>query len=526
MKTPLTLAVPLLLVSLAGAQSLHSPDQVKLVTFTTSLDPGVAGTAHAQLTGTPGTTFKLLGAPHQDAGFAASRATLAGEGVLDADGEAFLSWPLVDLQAMPYGAKLDYLAVLEAQPKSGGTLGQASHFSNKSVMALGAPVHCQDLDFDFTIGPVEPVAGQLIDEQWSSIGLHISAENNVPGHPDKAIVFDSSNPTGNDTDLQTPGYGPGNDTALGKLLIIAQDDIDADMDGLVDDPNDEAGGGWLIFAFDSPVAICSATVVDIDDENPSRIAIHFADGSPPAILVVPALGDNSVQTIGLAFSGVERLEFRFAGSGAVANVGFQPCPSVLTLDETMTGKPTYFRPGTVMTDQYLAVLGISISAVNNHVFPVAHPDKALVFDTSNPTGGDTDLATPGPGIGNTTALGKVLIIAENDVDVDGDGVVDDPDDEAFGGVLRFDFDAEVAFLGGTVLDIDTNEGAFFSLRDAADQVISVIPLVNLGDNSVQVVDLARPVAGVHAVELHMSGSGALARLRWCPPGEGDDGDPQ
>jgi hypothetical protein len=35
---------------------------------------------------------------------------------------------------------------------------------------------------------------------------------------------------------------------------------------------------------------------------------------------------------------------------------------------------------------------------------------------------------------------------------------------------------------------------------------------------VQVLDLsANPIAGVRTVELHLSNSGALTRLRWCAP---------
>jgi hypothetical protein len=522
MRTTATLAAPLVLAALAGAQVSVSSSPTRLVTFTTSLDPGVTATAHAQLTGAPGTPFKLFVAPHHEAGFNVPLSSLAGEGVLDADGYAFLEWPLSGLQAMPAGSSLDYLAVLKGTTKPGGKMGLANRYSNVSEMPLGAPHHCQDLDFDFTIGPVEPEAGQLIDDEWASIGLNVWATNNVAGHPDKAIVFDSSNPTGDDTDLATPGPGPGNTTALGNLLIVAENDTDADLDGFVDDPDDETGGGWLAFGFDVPVQICSTKLVDIDDSGPTRIVVNFVGGGPPAIVFVPNAGENSVQTVGLSFSNVASVLFAFGGSGAVANVGFVPCPSELSLGEGLTGKPTTFRAGEVITDQFFEPLGITVSADNNHVFPVQHPDKALVFDTAEPTGEDEDLATPGLGNGNTAALGKVMVIAEDDVDMNADGFVDDPDDEAFGGVLRFDFDTAVTFLGGTVLDIDTNEGAFFRLLDENDQTVFVVPLANAGDNSVQVVDLDHPVPGVHAVELVLSGSGAIARLRWCPPGVHDD----
>jgi hypothetical protein len=512
------LSIPLVLASIAGAQTQPvSPTQTRLVAFTTSFDPGVEATAHVQLSGAPGASYVLLGAPHQELGFYASHATLVGQGVLDAQGQASHSWPLFDLALLPQGAAFDYLAVMNGGALQGtGKKGQANRFSNKGVMALGSPVHCQVLDFDFTIGPVEPEAGQVLSGDWADIGLHISAENNVAGHPDKAIVFDSSNPTGEDPDLATPGYGPGNDEPLGNLLIVAEDDVDLDLDGFVDDPDDETGGGWLNFDFDEPVTLCSTQILDIDDQGPTRVLVSFADGSPQAVLFVPNGGDNSVQWISLHYTGVSRLQFAFSGSGAIADVRFEPCPSVLSFDETMTGEPINLRAGTVMTDQFVEGLGLSISALNNFDFPSAHPDKALIFDTALPTGGDTDLATPGYGTGNDTALGKVLIIAENDVDADLDGFVDDPDDEAIGGVLRFDFDGPVLFLGGTVVDIDSTEGAYFSLRDENDVEIGTLPVVSMGDNSVQVVEPEGAPVGVRAVELHLSGSGALARLRWCP----------
>lgn len=522
MKIHTALAFPFLLASLAGAQTPVSPTKTQLVAFTASLDPGVEATAHVQLFGAPGTLYLLLGAPHQEQGFDAALSSIVAQGVLDADGQAFLSWPVSGLASLPVGAAMDYVALLNGGSGS-GKKGQFNRFSNKGVMALGAPAHCQVLDFDYTIGPDEPKAGQVLGEDWADIGMHLTAENNVAGHPDKCIVFDSSNPTGEDPDLATPGYGPGNDEPLGKLLIVAEDDVDADFDGFVDDPDDEAGGGWLNFDFDEPVTVCSTQIVDIDDAGPTRIVISFADGSPPAVLYVPNGGDNSVQWIALHYTGVSRLQFALSGSGAVADVRFEPCPSILSFDETMTGEPLDLQAGTVMTDQLLESLGLTISAQNNFQFPVAHPDKALIFDTAFPTGGDTDLATPGYGSGNDTALGKALIIAEDDVDADRDGLVDDPDDEAMGGMLRFEFDGPVMFLGSTVIDIDTTEGAVFRMLDENDVLIGTLPIYSLGDNSVQDVEPFSPVDGVHALELVLSGSGALARLRWCPAGSTPNG---
>lgn len=55
-------------------------------------------------------------------------------------------------------------------------------------------------------------------------GFNFSAVNAHPSHPDKLIIFDSNCPggcSGGDSDLRTPGSGPGNDTAQGNLIIIA-----------------------------------------------------------------------------------------------------------------------------------------------------------------------------------------------------------------------------------------------------------------------------------------------------------------
>ncbi len=79
-------------------------------------------------------------------------------------------------------------------------------------------------------------------------------------------------------------------------------------------------------------------------------------------------------------------------------------------------------------------------------------NAAVVFDSSDPSGGDDDLGTPnenfgGPGVGdagettNKVALGHILIIAEDLVDKNpADGLVDDPDDaDNKGAYIDFDF---------------------------------------------------------------------------------------
>jgi len=187
---------------------------------------------------------------------------------------------------------------------------------------------------DSTGHPLPFSTGEWITEQYAFLGVHISAMNfgnrGEPGqnHPDKAILFDSGNPTGGDPDLATPNpMAPGNDEALGFVLIVAEDDIDvAPADGLVDDPDDEAGGGEIQFVFDQDVTILSTRVLDCDMDELDEL--FFYDDADMLIgsIVVPDMPDGSVQLIDVNLSGVRRMVLALGGSGAITRVRFCPEP--------------------------------------------------------------------------------------------------------------------------------------------------------------------------------------------------------
>lgn len=378
------------------------------------------------------------------------------------------------------------------------------------VVPFAGVLATQTLDFDFTIGPDEPVKGQVIDDEYAIAGITVSGIN-AAGGPNLAVIFDSANRSGGDTDLGTPGVGAGNDTALGKLLIVPENATDANADGLIDDPDDEAGGGTLRFTFADPVRITSATVVDIDDVGQSELRFQLSGG---AIETIPIdnMGDNSVQTITFLKDGVVRMDVVLAGSGGLAGLDLIPCPLLINLDETPLGMPHDFQAGLEITDQFID-LGLTITGFND---VLGHPDKVILFDSENPTGGDSDLGTPGPGINNTTPLGFILIIAENDVDANMDGLVDDPDDEEGGGQMVFDFETDITFKGATVLDVDGTREDVFEFFDVNDMLLEAIQISALGDNSVQTLTNDPPIANVRRIVLTLGGSGAVTRLRWCP----------
>ena len=166
----------------------------------------------------------------------------------------------------------------------------------------------------------------------------------------------------------------------------------------------------------------------------------------------------------------------------------------------------------------------SVSCVNNNS---AHPNTCITFDSSAPTGGDDDLGTPnqafgGPGVGNggglgevganMSALGNLLIIAENDTDADNDGMVDVPDDEGSGGTITMNFFQPREITSVRVVDIDVNEGGSIDLAIQGGGSMS-FPLSKLGDNSVQ--DVAINVDDVTSITISIPGSGAVSNVVYC-----------
>ncbi|MEO1402607.1 MAG: PEP-CTERM sorting domain-containing protein [Cyanobacteria bacterium J06635_1] len=103
--------------------------------------------------------------------------------------------------------------------------------------------------------------------------------------------------------------------------------------------------------------------------------------------------------------------------------------------------------GELIDDEW-ADWGVNVSGWNNR--NGGSEAKLLLFNTEDYTGGDDDLRT-GSSWG-TTPQGNALIIQERSRNFH------NPDDEARGGYIDFDFDNEVNFEGFSLLDIDDNGG--------------------------------------------------------------------
>lgn len=183
---------------------------------------------------------------------------------------------------------------------------------------LGAQTIALDFDVDGNGNPL--MAGQVITNQYSNLGVTIDAKNNRWWHPDKAIIFDTGNPTGGDFDLQTPGFGAGNNSFLGNALIIAENDYDHNNDGLVDVPDDEARGGYIDFFYTVDQMTAEISLLDIDEDHVS-VEI-YRDNSLIDSAVAANLGDNSFQVLNLfQNSGAfDQLRVNFVRSGAITNL--------------------------------------------------------------------------------------------------------------------------------------------------------------------------------------------------------------
>ena len=142
--------------------------------------------------------------------------------------------------------------------------------------------------------------------------------------------------------------------------------------------------------------------------------------------------------------------------------------------------------GDIVGTQY-ADQGVTIWSGSN-----CHP--TMIFDTSNPTGGDYDLAT--------SNLGNALILSE-------DRDSSDPDDNAWGGHVVFAFDEEVEVNSLTLLDVE--EGAWIRLYDENGCLVGKFYACT-PNNGQKVVDMN--VDGAKYMVVTLRGSGALDDLRF------------
>ena len=147
----------------------------------------------------------------------------------------------------------------------------------------------------------------IVDNEYQSQGVTISAS----GGSGQAMIFDTSNPTGGDSDLHT--------TNLGKALIISED-------GDSNDPDDNGGGGTLSFTFDSATSVENLTF--LDNEEGARVYFYDEhDNQIGSSVWVPSGSNNGQQVVDFNVDGAFRMDVCLNGSGAIDNLVFDSSTS-------------------------------------------------------------------------------------------------------------------------------------------------------------------------------------------------------
>lgn len=196
------------------------------------------------------------------------------------------------------------------------------------------------LDFDTDSSGADIEAGQFIDDEYKAWGVSFDVRLHNSEAPAGLITFDSSNPTGGDIDLGTPnlmfggpgnsqtgdGTEPSNHTALGNLLIIPENIVDENGDGLVDDPDDNRDGGTMIFLFDRLYDFAYLHIIDLDHDNADIKGFADAGGEDEvfSMTVLQAGGNSVVTAADPQRRGIRRLEVHIRDSFAVDNLTLCP----------------------------------------------------------------------------------------------------------------------------------------------------------------------------------------------------------
>lgn len=150
-------------------------------------------------------------------------------------------------------------------------------------------------------------AGDILSRKTYK-GMTIFSQDD-DNHP--VMIFDSSNPTGNDTDLRDK-----DDCGLGMMAIISED---ADAS----DPNDSKYGGFISARFDKPVVMEHIGIMD--NEEGVLIKLYDPEGIIHTI-EAPKGESGNFATTWLKRTKVERIKIECTASCAIPFITYSTLP--------------------------------------------------------------------------------------------------------------------------------------------------------------------------------------------------------
>lgn len=193
--------------------------------------------------------------------------------------------------------------------------------NNNALLAEG----CDVIDFE------DATMGVFLTEVYSAKGMGpVMLENkarNSNGELEggnRAMLFNTEAPTGDDEDLYTTDWG--------KALIIQQL-------GVENEPNDNQWGGEMMLTFPKAVTLESMNVLDIDEyEDNAWVYLYDGDGNELYKVMLKPLGNNSKQTVDLGKTGnVMKMKVVLAGKDGYVGSGAIDGIMLCEMPEETTG---------------------------------------------------------------------------------------------------------------------------------------------------------------------------------------------
>lgn len=244
-----------------------------------------------------------------------------------------------------------------------------------SALASAGPASALTIDFQKYIADGDGLfnddtfSGQIFDNEYAAqipgaptgLGVTVSAQNAANTGFDLAVVFDTENPTGGDTDLEQPfqqlanpslgfgsGLGPLGTQDPGRIIII-QEHNSGTCDGTSCSSADDEGArpaGIITLVFTDAVTVTGTDFFDIEEaENGStdNNAVLFFDAAVGGTELIDTIsgsvlhtpftgGDNTWDRLVYNVEGVRRIEIHMGGSGGIDNITIRvPEPGTLAL---------------------------------------------------------------------------------------------------------------------------------------------------------------------------------------------------
>lgn len=189
-------------------------------------------------------------------------------------------------------------------------------FDQSDVTATStAMIASSSVDFE---GSLEP-GDQPNTLSWGSgiSGQYIPGYVTITGSGHGPMIFDGtcdggppSNCTGGDSDLYHPGQN--------NILILSED-------GDSNDPDDDAGGGWIEIDFSNfgEGSVTVASLVFIDSEEDGHVYL-YSGGELVDEAVLGAVADGTLEYRFVSdVPGVDFIRIELGGSGAIDDIGYE-----------------------------------------------------------------------------------------------------------------------------------------------------------------------------------------------------------